>query len=296
MLLVVLSALGGVLLFTSNDDRADVLVAAAELQPGRPVERGDLRIGRVAAGDDVQSMPFVEAADVIGRYPVGRIPAGTMLSPGMFAADVPLGADEVVFGAALDPGEAPLSGLEIGAPVELLAVEAPDRRRSAGGAGDAGGDGHRVGGRADRHRTAVGLDAGATQRRLRGLARRRVGHVARRAGRWRRMTLVTVCSVSGSPGATSVAIGLAATWPEPERRRVVVEADPDGGRLGAELGTGVEPGLMALALAARTTALTADELVDEVPRPSATGRWCPRRPRRSRRTRRSSMPPARSPP
>ena len=75
------------------------------------------------------------------------------------------------------------------------------------------------------------------------------------------MTLVTVCSVSGSPGATSVAIGLAATWPEPDRRRVVVEADPDGGRLGAELGTGVEPGLMALALAARTSALTADELV-----------------------------------
>ena len=29
----------------------------------------------------------------------------------------------------------------------------------------------------------------------------------------------------------------------------MVEADPDGGRLGAELGVGVEPGLMALALA-----------------------------------------------
>ena len=134
VLLVLLSVLGGVLLFTSNDDQADVLVAAAELQPGRPVERGDLRVGRVAAGDDVQSMPFVEAADVIGRYPVGRIPAGTMLSPGMFAADVPLGADEMVFGAALDPGEAPLSGLEIGAPVELLAVEAPDPEAVAGAA------------------------------------------------------------------------------------------------------------------------------------------------------------------
>ena len=33
VLLVVLSALGGVLLFTSNDDRTDVLVAAAELSP-----------------------------------------------------------------------------------------------------------------------------------------------------------------------------------------------------------------------------------------------------------------------
>jgi hypothetical protein len=77
------------------------------------------------------------------------------------------------------------------------------------------------------------------------------------------VTLVVVGSVAGSPGATSLAIGLAAAWPDPGRRRVVVEADPDGGRLGAELGVGVEPGLMALALAARTTtALTADDLVD----------------------------------
>ena len=77
------------------------------------------------------------------------------------------------------------------------------------------------------------------------------------------MTLVVVGSVAGSPGATSLAIGLAAAWPDAGRRRVVVEADPDGGRLGAELGVGVEPGLMALALAARTaTGLTADDLVE----------------------------------
>ncbi len=126
VLLVVLSALGGVLLFTSNDDRTDVLVAAAELQPGRPVERGDLRIGRVAVGDDVTSMPPADAADVVGRFPVGRVPADTMLTPGMFADEVPLGPDEIVFGAALDPGEAPLSGLEVGAPIELLEVAAAD--------------------------------------------------------------------------------------------------------------------------------------------------------------------------
>ncbi len=77
------------------------------------------------------------------------------------------------------------------------------------------------------------------------------------------MTLLVVGSVAGSPGATSLAVGLAAAWPDPDRRRIVVEADPDGGRLGAELGVGVEPGLMALALAARTTTgLAADDLVE----------------------------------
>src|SRR5262249_22091986 len=75
-----------------------------------------------------------------------------------------------------------------------------------------------------------------------------------------RMTVVAVGSITGSPGATRFVLGLAAAWPD-ERRRVVVEADADGGRLGAELGVGVEPGLMALALAARSPGLIGDDLV-----------------------------------
>ena len=83
------------------------------------------------------------------------------------------------------------------------------------------------------------------------------------------MTLVVVGSVAGSPGATRLALGLAAAWPDHERRRIVVEADPDGGRLGAELGVGVEPGLMALALASRTTGLTGDDLIERGAAPVA---------------------------
>ncbi len=85
------------------------------------------------------------------------------------------------------------------------------------------------------------------------------------------MTVVTVASVCGSPGATRFLLGLAAAWPDQERRRVVVEADPDGGRLGAELGIGVEPGLMALALAARNPGLTAGDLVERGAAP--VGEW-----------------------
>lgn len=77
------------------------------------------------------------------------------------------------------------------------------------------------------------------------------------------MTTIAIGSVVGAPGASRFTLGLATVWPQAERRRVVVEADPDGGRLGAELGIGVEPGLMALALASRTTALTPDDLVEQ---------------------------------
>jgi len=84
------------------------------------------------------------------------------------------------------------------------------------------------------------------------------------------MTVIALGSVSGAPGVSRLAIGLAAAWPE-DRRRVLVEADPDGGRLGAELGVGVEPGLMALALAARTARMSADDLL--VTGAAAAGSW-----------------------
>jgi len=134
VLLVLLSALGGVLLFSSNDDRSEVLVAAQDLEPGQPIEQADLRIERIAIDGGIASVAASEAADLIGQIPVGRVPAGAVLAPGMFAGDVALGPDEMVVGAALDPGEAPLSGLQIGAPVELLALEPVDAGATSDGA------------------------------------------------------------------------------------------------------------------------------------------------------------------
>lgn len=48
------------------------------------------------------------------------------------------------------------------------------------------------------------------------------------------MTIWTVGSLRGSPGATTLAMGLAAAWPAATgRSRVVLEADPNGGVLAA---------------------------------------------------------------
>jgi hypothetical protein len=122
VLLVLLSALGGVLLFTSTDDRAEVLVAATDLDPGRAVALDDLRIERVAVSGGVRSVPASSATDLVGQHPTGRIPAGTLLAPSMFDAAIPLAEDEMVVGTALDPGEAPLTAVEVGAAVELIEV------------------------------------------------------------------------------------------------------------------------------------------------------------------------------
>ena len=133
VLLVVLCALGGVLLFSSADDRTEVLVAARDLEPGEPISRGDLRIARVAIDGSVGSLSPADVDGLVGRLPVGRIPSGALLAGGMFADELPLAADEMVFGAALDPGEAPLSGVQISAPVDLLDVP-----KATPGATDAG--------------------------------------------------------------------------------------------------------------------------------------------------------------
>ena len=61
--------------------------------------------------------------------------------------------------------------------------------------------------------------------------------------------LVVVGSIKGSPGATSVALGMAARWPDGPA--VLVEADSDGGDLAARFGANPEPGLAGLVLQIR---------------------------------------------
>jgi hypothetical protein len=61
---------------------------------------------------------------------------------------------------------------------------------------------------------------------------------------------VTAFGSVRSCGVTTLALGLAATWPA-ERRVLVVEADPAGGMLAAASGWPAEPSLVSLAAAAR---------------------------------------------
>lgn len=63
--------------------------------------------------------------------------------------------------------------------------------------------------------------------------------------------LVTVHSLKGSPGVTTLSLAVAACWPDPAGERVVVEADPAGGDLAARFNLPATPGLVSLAAASR---------------------------------------------
>jgi hypothetical protein len=84
--------------------------------------------------------------------------------------------------------------------------------------------------------------------------------------------IVTLGSVRGSPGVTSWCLLLAAAWPDAlGGERVILEADVDGGVLGARYGLGVEPGAVSLIASLRHSG---DEVpVTEHGRVGAPGLW-----------------------
>ncbi len=65
------------------------------------------------------------------------------------------------------------------------------------------------------------------------------------------MTVVGVCSLHGSPGATSTALALAARLQVDHGGALLVEADPAGGVLAARLDLGLSPSVVDAAAAAR---------------------------------------------
>ncbi len=66
------------------------------------------------------------------------------------------------------------------------------------------------------------------------------------------MTVVALVSVKGSPGVTTAATAIAASWPA-DRKVLLVEADPFGGDLAPRYGSAVTGGLASLSAAARRT-------------------------------------------
>lgn len=84
--------------------------------------------------------------------------------------------------------------------------------------------------------------------------------------------IVTLGSVRGAPGVSVTAVLLAAAWPA-DTPRAVLEADVDGGVLGARYGLGVDPGAAALVAAARHEVDDPELLVDTAARRVDARAW-----------------------
>lgn len=108
ILLILVGALGSALLVFRSGDRAEVLAAKGTIQFGQTVQASDFRVVRAAADSDA-----VISADLVDRLAgaksVTRIPAGTLVNPGMFSVQsrdlIPEAGESV--GIIIDPSQRP---------------------------------------------------------------------------------------------------------------------------------------------------------------------------------------------
>lgn len=123
VVLVGLAALLSAWVFTTTSQRMSVMVAAHDISPGEVIDGGDLRVVEIGRSGGLRAIQPSQQSLIAGRAARGPIPAGTVLNTDLFAEKdrvIPVG--QVVVGAALEPGAAPVSGLSAGDRVDVLGV------------------------------------------------------------------------------------------------------------------------------------------------------------------------------
>jgi hypothetical protein len=140
VVLAVLGALLGVVLFQVVSQREPVVALAATVPFGQPVDREDLREIALSSDNDLATVPWNEVDSVVGQIAVTDLLAGSVLSPDAVSPIDPPGAGEAVAGVAVGPGRLPVTPLNprdevlvvtadgIGAPIRatVLWVGEPD--------------------------------------------------------------------------------------------------------------------------------------------------------------------------
>lgn len=115
LLLVLVGALGSALIVFRSGDRISVLAARSDITFGQKVTENDFKVVRVAA-DDVPLLRPSQLESLTQERAVSSIPAGSLVSPGMFSADSPVPGGGVAVGIVVDatqrPSRAPQPGLD----------------------------------------------------------------------------------------------------------------------------------------------------------------------------------------
>lgn len=123
VVLVGVAALLGAYVFSTLNDRLSVMVAAHDLEPGKPISAGDLRVVEMGKTSSLRAIQPDQQSLIVGQAPRGPVPEGTVLNTGLF---VPVGqvvpSGSVVVGGAFEAGAVPTASLAAGDRVVLLVV------------------------------------------------------------------------------------------------------------------------------------------------------------------------------
>ena len=122
VLLVALSALAAVVVFSQAAAREPVLALANPVERGQVLEEEDLRVVYVASDDPVATVSADSLSSLVGRRALTNLEDGTIVASGFFVDEEAVPAGEGVVGLALSPGEYPTLRLAPGDVVDVIST------------------------------------------------------------------------------------------------------------------------------------------------------------------------------
>ncbi len=125
LLLVVGAGIGFWYVVQSLDEREQYVVAARAIERWERLGVADLTAVEANVGDAVAMTPSQVGA-IVGNWATGRVPQGTLITPGMFAPPPlsgPAEAGRVILQISLPAGEVAFGTLETGDTIALLGRE-----------------------------------------------------------------------------------------------------------------------------------------------------------------------------
>jgi hypothetical protein len=122
LVMVLLSAVLGVVVVQRLGQRIPVLRAARTIEAGQVIRTEDFDVVEVAIDGSAQVVSAKDRDELVGLSAPERISVGSLVSPASFEPSVGLPAGTVVVGAVLAPGEVPTGELRAGDRVGLLAT------------------------------------------------------------------------------------------------------------------------------------------------------------------------------
>lgn len=117
---LLLSAMGGVWLWTSATSSMEVVVAKTTVPRGAVIAASDLMVARVSLDPAVASIPASQASTVVGQRAALDIAAGGLLTPAVIASEVVPAKGQTVVGLALGNGMMPAIPLKTGDDVRVV--------------------------------------------------------------------------------------------------------------------------------------------------------------------------------
>ena len=127
LVLMVLAGFGFWYIVQSLDERQTYVIASRTIEPWEVLSASDLTTVEANLGDALALTP-PQVPSLYGQWAIGRIPEGTLITPGMFQLP-PLSseaeADSIILQLSIPAGEAPFGTLAPGDTVAMIGRETP---------------------------------------------------------------------------------------------------------------------------------------------------------------------------